>query len=108
MIHAKQSQLDKLLALVVVLNLFDLLLTFVWYRAYGPAVELNPLMGYFMEINPVYALTFKAIAVISFVIPIHYGARYNYRLAYVGTWLVAFLYGALLCWHMLGPLLLYT
>jgi len=105
MTQTKTRYLYLLLAAVVYLNAFDLLATLAWCKANGLDQEINPLMRYFMAINPLTGAAFKLFAVASFVILIQYGSRYNFRLAYQGTFLVVILYSALLCWHLIGPLL---
>ena len=105
MIQTRTQYFYLLLAAVVYLNVFDLLATLSWCKTNGLDEELNPLMRYFMAINPLTSAAFKFFTVASFVILIQYGSRYNFRLAYRGTFLVVIVYSALLCWHLIGPLL---
>jgi len=105
MVHAKTGKLYLLLAVLVYLNTFDLLSTLAWCRSYGFDQEFNPLMRYLFVLNPMTGVSFKVLTVALFVIIMQYGARHNFKLVYLGTLFIVFIYSALLCWHVLGPVI---
>lgn len=105
MIHAKTGKLYLLLAVLVYLNLFDLLSTLAWCRSYGFDQEFNPLMRYFFVLHPVTGISFKVMMVLLFVSIMSYAWRQNFQLVYLGTFFIVFIYSALLCWHIIGPII---
>lgn len=105
MVHAKTGKLYLLLAILVYLNLFDLLSTLAWCRSYGFDQEFNPLMRYFFVMNPMTGASFKVVMLLLFVIIMRYAWRHNFQLVYRGTFMVVFIYSILLCWHIIGPII---
>ncbi len=105
MVHAKVGKLYLLLAVLVYLNLFDLLSTLAWCGTYGFDQEFNPLMRYLFAMNPMTGISFKVLSVLLFVIIMRYAWRHNFQLVYRGTFFIVFIYSVLLCWHILGPVM---
>lgn len=105
MVHIKTGKLYLLLAVLVYLNVFDILATLVWCRNYGFDQEYNPLMRYLFALNPMIGVSFKILAVALFVMVMRYGSRHNFKLVYMSTLGIVFIYSVLLCWHVLGSVI---
>lgn len=105
MIRSNFEKLSLLLAVLIFLNLFDLVSTLNWCRKYGFEQEINPLMRYLFVINPMTGISFKVAILVIFVLTMHYASRYNFQLVYLGTGLTVLVYSALFCWHLVGPVL---
>jgi len=108
MVNARTGKLYLLLAVLVYLNLFDLLSTLAWCRKYGFDQEFNPLMRSLFALHPMTGVSFKVFMILFFVIIMRYAWRYNFQLVYLGTFFIVFIYSLLLCWHIIGPVIACT
>ena len=93
------------LALVIVLNIYDMASTLYWCTVAGEATEANPLLYQLMLINPALAVGFKTLMVLLFTDLMLVAAQIDIKLAIRGTYLVALIYLLLAGWHMILPLL---
>lgn len=103
MVHAKTGKLYLLLAVLVYLNLFDLLATLAWCRSYGFEQEFNPFMRSLFSAGLLTGISYKVFMLILFVATMWYASKRHFQLVWLGTLFTVFIYGILLCWHILGP-----
>jgi len=102
-VHAKTGKLYLLLAVLVYLNLFDLLATLAWCRINGFEQELNPFMRMLFASGQLAGIIYKGFMAVLFTAVMCYGARQHFQLVWLGTLFTVYIYGILLCWHILGP-----
>lgn len=105
MIESKRRTLWMLLAVLVFLNLFDLVCTLAWCSSLGIDIELNPFVRQLLHIHPVTLVAYKIAILAAFIAVMRICADHNFRLAFNGTVFVVLIYTSLFCWHLLGPMI---
>ncbi|MCH9685177.1 MAG: DUF5658 family protein [Deltaproteobacteria bacterium] len=94
---AALASLTLIASMVVLLNLFDGVLTLYWVHT-DVATEANALWGGLVTSSPVLFMAIK-LAVVSVGVSFLYWAR-EHRLARIGLHVVFIAYGLVFAWHL--------
>ncbi|MCR6545770.1 DUF5658 family protein [Dehalobacterium formicoaceticum] len=102
---SSRSKLNILLIIVAILNIIDLLASWQLISKYGLEMELNPIMRWVFGFGLVPTVLVKMGMLLLFLIVITLGARKYFRLAYMGTWVVILVMGAVTLVHVANSII---
>ena len=93
----QKGGLSVLYLIAYLLNVFDVISTWVWFTRYGIEIELNSIGRWLLELGLMWV--FK-LGIIGFLLLFMYANR-NKTASFVGVWIVIIVYACICIQHLL-------